>query len=270
MIGALGRREGEALSRFDIAGGSVTGRGHALAGRGNQDAYAFHADGDRLVAAVCDGCGSGAHSEVGAQLGARMVTSLLLRRLAEGASPADDAIWEALRGDLLSALRPAAVAAGDHLPTTVSDLLLFTIVGVAIAGDAGVVFAAGDGVVAVDGEIRRLGPFPGDAPPYVGYGLLGDREAPPITVVSAFSPSQVQSILIGTDGACALADADGGRMLRDLWEEERHFRNRDALRRTLALHNREEARPIWAERRFERKKGLLEDDATVVVIRRRC
>jgi hypothetical protein len=258
------------LSRFDIAGGSVAGRSHALSGRCNQDAYALRADGDCLVAAVCDGCGSGAHSEVGAQLGARLVTALLVRRLAAGASLADASSWDALRTDVLEALRPAAIAAGEPMAKTVSDLLLFTIVGVAISGDSGAVFAAGDGFAAIDGEICQLGPFPGNAPPYLGYGLLDGAPAPGFSIVRTFAANDVRHVLIGTDGAAALADIDGGRMLRDLWENDRHFENRDALRRTLALHNREETRPIWAERRFERKRGLFEDDATVVIVRRRC
>jgi hypothetical protein len=256
------------LSRFDIAGGSVTGRSHALAGRCNQDAYAFRAEGDCLVAAVCDGCGSGAHSEVGAQLGARLVTAILLRRLAGGAAIAEVS-WDAVRGEVLDALRPAAVAAGEPMAATVSDLLLFTIVGVAISGDEGVVFAAGDGMVLVDGEAHQLGPFPGNAPPYIGYGLLDGAQAPAITIVRTFAANEVGHVLVGTDGVAALTEVEGGRLLRELWENDRHFTNRDVLRRTLALHNREEARPIWAERRFDRKRGSFEDDATVVVIRRR-
>jgi hypothetical protein len=132
-----------------------------------------------------------------------------------------------------------------------------------------VVFAAGDGIAAIDGELYQLGPFPGNAPPYLGYGLIDGAHAPGFTIVRRFAAASVRHVLIGTDGAAALAEIEGGRMLRELWENDRHFENRDALRRTLALHNREEARPIWAERRFERRRGLFEDDATVVVVRRR-
>jgi hypothetical protein len=42
------------------------------------------------------------------------------------------------------------------------------------------------------------------------------------------------------------------------------------VRRALALLNREEARPDWEARRMVRRRGLLEDDATVVVLRRRA
>jgi hypothetical protein len=255
--------------RFDIAGGTVTGRSHALAGRGNQDAWSVRAEGAALCAVVCDGCGSGAHSEVGAQLGARLVTAALVRRLVEGASLEAPSLWDAVRREVLDALRPAALAAGGRLADTVSELMLFTVVGIAVSGDRGVVFAAGDGIAAIDGDLCRLGPFPDNAPPYLGYGLLDLPHAPGFSTVRAFCARDVRHVLIGTDGAAALADIEDGRALRRLWEEERHFQNRDALRRTLALLNRDEARPVWEERRMERRRGLLEDDATVVVLRRR-
>jgi hypothetical protein len=254
--------------RFDIAGGSVPGRSHVLAGRGNQDAWAYRAAGDRLVAVVCDGCGSAPHSEVGARLGARIVSTRLFELLSEGTSLDEASLWDALRDDLLGALAPLARLAGESVEATVSDLFLFTIVGLAIRGDEGRVFAAGDGLVVIDGAVTRLGPFPGDAPPYVGYGLMGAKRHG-FSVVKAFDARAIHHALVGTDGATALADAEGEELSRT-WLDDRHFTNRDGLRRTLALWNREEARPLWAERRIERRRGLFEDDATVVVVRRKA
>jgi hypothetical protein len=263
-------------SRFEIAGGTVTGRSHVLSERGNQDAYTWLARGGSLVAVVCDGCGSGAHSEVGAQLGARLVVESLSRRLAEGAALDAPALWTALQDDVLGALRGVAVAMGGRLGETVSEHFLFTIVGLALTAERGCVFAAGDGVIAVDGEVTRLGPFPGNEPPYLGYGLL-DRPAG-LGVLRTFAAGEVGSILLGTDGAADLDDVaarplPGGEgevgSLAQFWREDRHFQNRDSIRRRLALINREVARPIWAERRIARAPGHLGDDATVVVVRRR-
>src|SRR4051794_26892607 len=67
---------------FEVAAGSVPGRDHLgrgnlLAGRNNQDAYAWSCSEAGLVAVVCDGCGGGRHSEVGAQLGARLLVTAL-------------------------------------------------------------------------------------------------------------------------------------------------------------------------------------------------
>ena len=70
---------------FQVAGGSVTGRAHAVLGRGNQDAFAWVDDDGVLVAVVCDGCSSGRHSEVGAHLGARLVATAVGRGVAAGA-----------------------------------------------------------------------------------------------------------------------------------------------------------------------------------------
>jgi len=60
------------LPPFDIAAASVIGREHARAGRNNQDALSLLAQGEVLAAVVADGCGSGAHSEVGAQIAQRI------------------------------------------------------------------------------------------------------------------------------------------------------------------------------------------------------
>jgi hypothetical protein len=264
----------DAKSPYEVAGGTVTGRSHVLSGKPNQDAYAWIARGDVLVAAVCDGCGSSAHSELGARIGARVCTALLADRLADGAALDSPALWDALRGDVLDTLRALAAAMGGSLTRTVTDHFLFTVVGLALAGERGCVFAAGDGIAAVDGALQVLGPFPGNEPPYLAYGLTS-REAPGFSVVHAFSGAC--SALIGTDGAADLAELaarplpGGGEVgpLSRYWEEDRYFDNADAVRRRLALVNREVERPIWHERRIDRRPGLLDDDTTLVVVRRR-
>jgi Protein phosphatase 2C len=265
----------DAASRYEIAAGTVTGRSHTLSGRPNQDAHAWLCHDDVLVAVVCDGCGSSAHSEVGARLGARLCAARLSARLVEGAALDAPALWEGLRDDVLGALRDLANAMGGRLAETVADHFLFTVVGLAFTGEQGCVFAAGDGIAAVDGDITRLGPFPGNEPPYLAYGLLS-RGAPGFSVIRAFTGAR--SALVGTDGAADLADLaarplpGGGAEvgpLAQLWEEDRYFRNPDALRRRLALVNREVTRPRWEERRIDREAGLLGDDTTVVVVRRK-
>ena len=277
---ALGRKgtvmSCDIASRFEIAGGTVTGRSHALVGRGNQDAYTWLSRGPALVAAVCDGCGSGAHSEVGARLGARLAVASLSRRLADGIALDTPELWTGLQSDILTPIRALAEAMGGHLAETVSEHFLFTLVGVAVSGERGCIFGAGDGIFAVDGEITRLGPFPGNEPPYLGYGLL-DRPAG-LTVLRSFASSNVASILIGTDGAADLHDLAARPMpggagqvgpLAQFWEDDRHFQNRDALRRRLGLVNRDVTRPVWAERRVAREPGHLGDDTTLVVVRRK-
>jgi hypothetical protein len=264
----------DTTSRYEVAGGTVAGRSHAALGRANQDAYAWAGRGDVLAAVVCDGCGSGAHSEVGARIGACLLAERLSARLGEGAPPDDPALLRAIGGDLLAALDALAGAMGGSRAQAVADCFLFTVVGLALSGERGCVFAAGDGIVAVDGDVTRIGPFPGNEPPYLGYGLIHEG-APGLTLVRAFSGARC--VLVGTDGAADLADLacralpDGGVVgpLRQFWEDDRYFANRDAVRRRLAIVNREVTRPLWDERRIERTPGLLDDDTTLVVARRR-
>jgi len=54
-------------NQFEYASGSIIGRNHVLAGKNNQDAYHISVNERFIAVVVCDGCGSGKHSEVGAK-----------------------------------------------------------------------------------------------------------------------------------------------------------------------------------------------------------
>jgi hypothetical protein len=264
---------------FEIAGGSVSGRSHLLAGKGNQDAYHWSVEERSLVAVVCDGCGSGAESEVGATLGARLVVAEAARAIARGGAVDSAALWDEVRRNVLARLADLLAAMGGKRSHLVSEIFLFTVVGLAVSEERAVIFAAGDGIFAVGDDVERLGPFPRNEPPYLGYGLLDGAESPRLTVHRAFATSELDTALLGTDGAADLPDlasrlvpgGDGESVgpLRRFWEDPHHFTNRDAVRRRLARINREITRPVWSERRLAKEPGLLEDDTTIVVIRRR-
>jgi hypothetical protein len=269
--------------RFEIAGGSVSGRSHLLAGKGNQDAYHWSVEEHSLVAVVCDGCGSGAQSEVGAAIGARLLVAEVSRAIALGGAVDSAALWEEVRANVLARLSDLVTAMGGKRSRLVSEMFLFTVVGLAVSPDQAVIFAAGDGLFAVGEDVERLGPFARNEPPYLAYGLLEEDPlgpaSPRLLVHRAFSPRELDTVLLGTDGAADLPDLASRAMpggegesvgpLRRFWEDDTHFTNRDAVRRRLARINREITRPIWSEKRLTKEPGLLEDDTTIVVIRRR-
>ena len=127
--------EGRIATPFEIAGGSVTGRAHVAAGRNNQDAFCWASGADGLVAVVCDGCGSGARSEVGAQVGSRLLVRAATRLLRSSLDVAD--LLEQVRQDVLASLRLLAremSVDAASFSRTVADHFLFTIVGVLITG----------------------------------------------------------------------------------------------------------------------------------------
>ena len=195
---------------FELASASVCGRDHQRVGRNNQDALAVERGARHLVLVVADGCGSSPGSEVGARLGARLVAAALLRRLeprvedmaAAGSLPSKPAGDAAVRGldaalalaraDVLSQL--GALARGlcalpvpDHrcLAAAVREQLLFTLVGAVVGPEETVLFALGDGLLALNDRSFPLGPFPGNQPPYLGYALLPQA-------LHGFSPEELQ------------------------------------------------------------------------------
>lgn len=265
---------------FEIAAGSVVGRTHAIAGKPNQDAFAFQMGQGAFVGVVCDGCGSSARSEVGTAMGSKMICAALCAEIERGASLEDEATFERVRRATLDSLLPVVHAMGASHSQIANDFFLFTVLGVAISPLQTVVFGIGDGLFLVGDEMVKLGPFPGNAPPYLAYGLF--REGPSFLRHRVLATSEVDSILIATDGALDYDAAVGkkrpggvasrGEVVAPLGAfclEDRYFHNPDAIRRALSLVNREVMRPEWSERRLHKEPGLLEDDTTLLVARRK-
>lgn len=273
-------------NQFEIAAGTITGRDHLMAGRGNQDAYATAATDDALVAVVSDGCGSSPHSEFGSRLLVRLLIRAILDSLLaygpECGAIVFPSFWEAIRVRALQDIGVIARSLGGRLSETVNDFLLATAVGAVIVPEATALFSIGDGIIGTNGHLTELGPFPGNAPPYLAYALIGssleamDPDALKFKTVAYATPS-VHSLVIGTDGVRDLIAAAEKPLpgksealgpLSQFWEQDRYFKNQDAIRRRLALANREAVIPDWHTRTIERHLPLLPDDTTLVVIRR--
>lgn len=267
-------------NQFELAGGSIVGREHLRVGKNNQDAYFWSVAESGVVAAVCDGCGSGIHSEVGAKLGARIVTETIEHALKEELNLADDAVWQTIQQTMLAQLQVLAGQLGGDRTQTIRDYFLFTIAGVAITPVFTTVFALGDGVIAVNDQMMQLGPFANNAPPYLGYGLLQEKFSKSLQLkpLRVLPTSQVQSLLIGSDGISDLikvaAHSLPGRSdlvgdIAQFWQDDRFFRNPDQVRRRLALMNRDKTTFDQPLQQCLRQPGLLPDDTTLIVIRRK-
>ncbi|GAB4561894.1 MAG: hypothetical protein Tsb0020_09760 [Haliangiales bacterium] len=270
---------------FQVAGASVVGHEHRRLERNNQDALGWLVADDAIFAVVADGCGSSRHSEVGAKIGARLMVAALARRWSDaiGRDAAALPSWliEPACAEVLTHLRAAAEAMGGDITRNLSDYFLFTLVGAVVTPTATVVFAIGDGVVAVNGAVQELGPFPDNRPPYLAYSLLADRSgaAPEaaLTIHAQLPTPALDTLLIATDGASELSSARELRLpgrdepaggLDQFWRDERYFRNPDAIRRRLWLMNRAPLKPDWDRHRVARVPGLLPDDTTLIAIRR--
>ncbi len=257
---------------FKLAGGSMVGRDHRVIGRNNQDAWTILEYPDLTIAIVADGCSSGSKTEVGAELGVRLVAEQIARQY--GSSRKID--WQKTQQHVISQLDILALNLGGDYRRLVEDLFLFTLVGVVLTADQAIFFACGDGIVVVNESRLQLGPFPGNMPPYIAYGLLGNelkidprevRMAPVLEIELV----DLDSFLIGTDGVMDFISVEDRAMpgltklvgpIDQFWLDDRYFGgNPDLVSRQLRLVGRDYPahNPVH---------GLLGDDTTLIVGRR--
>ncbi len=274
-------RKGEIVMAFEVMSGTVVGKEHRYAGRNNQDAFMISEENDFLVAVVADGCGSGKYSEVGAQIGCRLIAKSALaqvRRMPDHSFLTDPSFWERVRQDALAEIRVLANQLGGSLSKVIEDYFLFTIIGAAIGPEVSVFFSIGDGVVIINGEITELGPFQKNAPPYLAYDLVGstihDGDDFKFKIVCETPTSELDSFLIGTDGVEELISLSEKILpglkkpmgpISQFWTEDRYFANPDNVRRRLFLANRDMAIPDWENHSMRKENGLLVDDTTLIV-----
>jgi Protein phosphatase 2C len=268
---------------WEVAGGTIAGTEHRRLGRNAQDSYYSISDERATIAIVCDGCGSGQDSEVGAKIGARLVAETLRRSLPDdpNLSLAND-FWEQVRNHVLMRLENLVLAMGTDKYCLDREIIqhyfLFTVVGTILTPKAATLFSIGDGVIIVNGLIQNLGTFANNAPPYLAYELLfpGAEQwkfqiQPPIAIES------LDSILIGTDGVCDLIAAADQKIpgknqlvgdIAQFWQRDAYFNNPDLIRRQLFLINREITKADWSNKQLFHQTGFLPDDTTFLVIRR--
>jgi protein phosphatase 2C-like protein len=241
------------MNTISAASAAVTGARHVRVARNGQDAAASWVGEGAGAIVVCDGCGSGASSEVGARLGAQLVIGAIAARLARGERPG--ALWSGVRAEVTQVIAQLAEALPGQRAIAIRDHFLFTIVAAAVAGDEVCVWAIGDGGYAVGDRVCVLGPFEDNQPPYLAYDLLG---MPQVAHVEA-SDARAGSVMVATDGAAEL----GLAALIDA----RTLAHPDGLRRRLAVLARGSERIDWEARRIVRTPAALQDDGAVAVLR---
>jgi len=258
----------------EIAAGSTIGREHRRLGCNNQDAWFVWQSPDLTAAVVCDGCGSSPHSEVGAQVGARLTALAIAQQPpAQARDLGSDRYWAAIGAAVLAQLESWAIALGGDRSQVARDYFLFAILAAVVTPEAVAIAHCGDGIVALNGRVTQLR-FPGNAPPYLGYGLIAaEPPASGFQVQHCLPRAEGRSLLIGSDGVADWLAAEGRSLpgktdaagsLAQFWQQDRYFRNPDQVRRQLAIANRD-----FSAAGHLRQVGLLPDDTTLVVLRAR-
>jgi hypothetical protein len=241
------------MNTISARGAAVSGARHVRMARNGQDAAATWVGDGAGAIVVCDGCGSGASSEVGARLGAQLVIAAVAARLRGGQRPC--ALWDGVRAQVAAVLGQLAEAMPGGRAIAIRDHFLFTIVAAAACGDEVCVWAIGDGAYATADQVCVLGPFADNQPPYLAYDLLG---MPQPARLEAIDP-RVGSVAVATDGAAEIGLAE---VLDDAT-----LAHRDGLRRRLAVLARSGERIDWEARRIVRAPAALQDDGAIAVLR---
>jgi hypothetical protein len=277
------------LEHFQIAGASVLGTRHLKIGRNNQDSYVWIKNPDYIIAIVSDGCSSGLHSEVGSKIIAPLFAQTLATYLSKPHPSLSDEnffrhdwLWYNVRQDVLAHIRILAQSMDENLIAAICTYFLCTIVGCVITPQSTCIFSCGDGVFYLNGALHVLGPFPGNKPPYLCYGITGSEITntnPTLLDIQRHSicpTDDVQSILIGSDGVNDLVNlADQtlpGREenigdINQFWINDIYFTNPEWMRNVLTTINTEKRKPVWEERTIMKYQGLLRDDTTFIVLR---
>jgi hypothetical protein len=266
--------------RFEVSGGSVLGTSHAQKGMNNQDALCWAINDSEIIAVVCDGCSSGRHNEMGAQLGARALTAEIARLLSARSTDSIDTILEAARGSLLDQLLTMTRMLGGTREETVHDFLLFSIVGAIVTQETYCIFSLGDGLQIVNGREHRI-QYSDNAPPYLAYALCDEsRPESPLrfSIDEKGETGGLRHLLIGSDGMFDLLASprrnipgtteEVGEVAR-WWLDDRNFKNPYSITRRLTRFNTPARRRDCADSNFFREPGLLRDDTTLISIRRR-
>lgn len=259
--------------RFVVAWGSVSGRHHRRLQRDNQDGVAVAATPQRVVIAVADGCSAGRHSEVGARLCARWLCAWLPRYAPRAGALADVEQLAAVGAGLQAFLRGWALALCPDpaaLPAVVQDFCLTTVLAAILDDDHLAIIGAGDGAFSVNGQLTVLEPGPGNRPAYLAYAMLErdqlarDAPRPRLALHRILATTDVDSVLLATDGLLELRERPQ-QPLRDgsLVGGPEQFE-----RQPRFVHN-----PSLVQKRLTQLaavEGLLEDDTTAVLLRRRA
>jgi len=266
-----------------VAGGSVPGTDHTKPGQpgwtNNHDAFTWRGlRSGGFVAVVCDGCGSGKHSEVGSHLGANLLAQTItddVEKLHIEGRPLAQIALGRVQQIVLGYFATLAKATGGSFSQTINDYFLFTVVGAIVTPDEYCVFSLGDGVFILNGDVYPLGPFPNNSPPYLSYNLVGSSlasthpESLNLRINTYGTTDNLQWLLIGTDGVADLINVKEklipGRKepvgTIEQFLSDSCMQNPDGIRRRLSVINRE---TVEGGRAI--KGGLLPDDTTFVII----
>lgn len=158
-------------SKLRVRYGQIIGRNHMQRQQNCQDGLTVIETESLAVGVICDGCGSGSRSEVGAILASSFLAQEAAKAL-ENSTPLSELavyLYDSLRAMLSQFI---AVMQPDDVSAFVQEHLLFTVLGFALHKETEValIWAAGDGWILTDDQFQHRDQQ--NTPEYPAYALL--------------------------------------------------------------------------------------------------
>ena len=193
---------------LSITKASVIGRGHILSAKNNQDYINTWLDEDNetCLGVVCDGCGSGRHTEFGSILTGQLVVNAL-HDLSVSINDDQDCQWFAkvLQDRIVDSLKTITKEIfGNQLNnqnTTLlvnffDEYLLSTFLFYLVKFDRVIIGHCGDGIVIINDEIIEINQS--NKPNYIAYKCLKDNSN--FLTIKSYSLNEINRLAIATDG----------------------------------------------------------------------
>lgn len=246
---------------FQIRTGKMIGKDHIHSRKNCQDgreAKLITIDGQEfLVGVVSDGCGSGTANEVAGILLPQFAVNQIehLLRFETPISQIPVVLYPYVVAYLDGIKKQIPFNTQKEMVQFIQDHLLATVIGFVVGQDEGVVFHAGDGFLAINGEITKI--EHGNKSPYPAYHLVprsalkGEIVLPRTFDATPIKPAKLKRLVIATDGF------RGGMLERMLKEAfEKPFLGETGAQRWMNWIN--------GPRNPDPDAGLFFDDAAVV------
>lgn len=158
-------------SNLRVRYGRIIGRNHMQRQQNCQDSLTVIETESLAIGVICDGCGSGSSSEVGAILASSFLAEEAAKALENGTPLSELTVYLCTKLQTMLSWF-IAVMQPDDLSAFVQEHLLFTVLGFAVHKDTQdvLIWAAGDGWVLMDDQFQHRDQQ--NTPEYPAYALL--------------------------------------------------------------------------------------------------
>lgn len=275
------------IPQYTSITGSVPGTSHIARMKNNQDAMRLYTDNEIIIAVVSDGCSASnekniAHyNEVGSHILSNLCIKTILTHIRHYGFEVLkwQYFWDRVTSDILAHVKTIATSMDDDFAAIARTYFQATLMGYIITPEKTIVFGCGDGMYAINGEIKIVTPtVEGNYPPYIIYSLIGSSvysfndNAIRLQQFDEIDTAQLEHICVGTDGVVDLINAESKNIpgqnatigrLENIWTEKTYITNPFWLQNRLSLYNTVKIKRDGDN--IVTHKGILPDDTTLIV-----